>query len=120
MYFISFFILCFLPCSFSIYFSSLLHNKDPIQPDYVDNVAAFYVEGTLVRVDCVNRNFFPYQGDTFWVNPMNMPLRTGGVLEFNALRSQAGLYSCGVMLNDQSIMFIIPTRSFTLVVHCKL
>ena len=105
-----------MPC----FLSSPLHNIDPIQVDFRDNVAAFYAEGSTVRVVCVNRNVFPFMGDTFWVDPMDMPVGTGGDLEFNALRSLTGRYTCGVMLTDSSYMVDIPTRSFNLAVHCKL
>ena len=97
-----------------------MHNKDPVGLEYIDIVSAFYVEGSPVQVDCVNRNTFPLQGGTFWVDPMNMTVGTGGVLDFIALRNLAGVYTCGVILNNQSIMVEIPTRSFTLLVHCKL
>ena len=87
--------------------------------EYLDNVSAFYVGGTPVRVTCLNRNVVPFEGDTFWVGPMNMPVGTGGILAFDAARSLAGLYTCGVILNNRSIRINVPTRSFTLVVNSK-
>ena len=78
------------------------------------------MEGSTVQVNCSNLNVQPFHGRTFWVDSMNMTVGKGGVLEFNANRSQAGVYTCGVELFDQTITVKVPTRSFNLVVHCKL
>ena len=78
------------------------------------------MEGSTVRVLCFNRNVPPFMGWTFWNGPMNTTVTTGGRLEFIALRSLAGTYSCGVNLIDETVTFEIPTLKFTLVVHCKL
>ena len=89
--------------------------------EFRDIVSEFYLEGNNVHVICINRNVQPFDGNTFWVGPMNMPVGNGdvGVLEFTALRSLVGLYTCGVNSSNQPIMISAPTRSFTLVVHCK-
>ena len=76
------------------------------------------MEGSTVRVLCLNRNVSPFTGLTFWNGPMNTT--TGGRLEFIALRSLAGTYSCSVNLVDETVTVEIPTLKFTLVVHCKL
>lgn len=96
--------------------------KDPIQPRYIlTNISAFYVEGSSARVFCANYNLPPFTGVTAWVDPMNMLVGRGGFLPLNDIsRKQAGLYTCAVMLYDQTITVKVPTRSFSLVVHCKL
>ena len=78
------------------------------------------MEGSTVRVLCINRNISPFTGSTFWNGPMNIAVSTGGFLNFIALRSLAGTYSCGVNLYDKTITVDIPSLKFTLVVHCKL
>ncbi len=82
-------------------------------------LADFYVEGSTIRVICINRNVRPFHGKSFWVDSMNMTVGKGGVLEFNATRNKEGLYTCGVKLNDPTVVPTVPTRSFTLVVNCK-
>ena len=78
------------------------------------------MEGSTIRVLCLNRNVPPFMGWTFWNGPMNTTVTTGGRLEFIALRSLAGTYSCAVNLIDETVTVEIPTLKFKLVVHCKL
>ena len=50
---------------------------------------------------------------------MNVQISNFGVLEFNVTRTLAGVYTCHVLLSNQSIMVKIPSRNFTLIVNCK-
>ena len=106
-------------CPIPHLFSSSLCNKGPIQPYFEDSFSAFYIEGMPIRVVCINENQFPFLGSPFWVY-MNMPVGAEGVLALTASRSQTGQYTCGVRLDSNNFMITVPTRSFTLVVHCKL
>ena len=78
------------------------------------------MEGSTVRVLCLNRNVPPFTGPTFWNGPINTASTTGGRLEFIALRSLAGKYSCAVNLYVETVTVEIPTLKFILVVHRKL
>ena len=79
----------------------------------------FYLEGGLLRVICVNKNVRPFRGGTYWTDPMNVQISNNGELEFNVTRTLAGVYTCNVLLFNQSIMVKIPSRNFTLIVNCK-
>lgn len=93
-----------------------LHNKDLGPPICVVPNEEHYVEGTTVKVICINFNAV-YLVDTFWLNPNGALVGSGGIIEFIAMRNQTGLYTC---VTDDNGRNKVPTVSFTLVVHCKL
>lgn len=97
----------------SFYILPPLCTKGPLQ---FNGAKEFYVEGEAVDVNCINMNIAPFSGNPFWVDPMDMPVGTGGRLLLNRVTmSQAGLYTCHVTtINVQS-----PSRSLNVVVNCK-
>ena len=91
-----------------------------VQVEFHFHVDDFYVEGSSQYFDCISMNFLPLlRGITIWIDSLNVTVGEMTLSFDPLLRHHAGVYTCVENLFDQSRRVTVPSRSFTLVVHCK-